>query len=49
MFSNGYTEMLKRLEPSKILFFTRNFAEFPGNVKYIKWELHKGEQLNGNR
>lgn len=44
---SGYTEMLKRLEPSMVLLFTRNFAELPGNVKYIRWELHKGEQVSG--
>ena len=46
-FSNGYHEMLRRLEPSKILFFSRNFAEFPGNIQYIRWEIHKGDQING--
>lgn len=46
-FSKGYHEMLRRLEPSKILFFTRNFAEFPGNIQYIRWEIHKGDQING--
>ena len=46
-FLDGYNEMLKRLEPSKILFFTRNFMEVSGNVEYISWELHKGDQLNG--
>lgn len=46
-FINGYNEMLNRLEPEKVLFFTRNFAEVPGNVKYIRWEIHKGDQRNG--
>ena len=46
-FYNGYIEMLNRLNPSKILFFTRNFAEMPGNVQYIRWEIHKGDQVNG--
>lgn len=46
-FANGYNEMLRRLEPSKVLFFTRNFAEFPGNIEYIRWEIHKGDQVNG--
>lgn len=49
MFLSGYNEMLKRLNPSKILVFSRNFEELPGNVQYIRWELHKGEQVNGNR
>ena len=46
-FDNGYFEMLRRLNPSKILFFTRNFEELPGNIQYIRWEIHKGDQLNG--
>lgn len=46
-FSNGYHEMLRQLEPSQILFFSRNFAEFPGNIKYIRWEMHKGDQIDG--
>ena len=47
MFHAGYNEMLKRLEPSQVLVMTRNYEELPGNVRYIKWELHKGDQLNG--
>ena len=49
MFLSGYNEMIKRLNPSKILVFSRNFEELPGNVQYIRWELHKGDQVNGNR
>ena len=46
-FHKGYEEMLKRLNPSKIFFFTRNFETVPGNVEYIRWEIHKGDQLDG--
>ena len=49
MFQDGYNEMLKRLNPSKILFFTRNFIELPGNIQYIRWEIHKGDQVDGIR
>ena len=48
MFFDGYKEMLTRLQPRKILVFTRQFIELEGNVEYIRWELHKGDQLNGN-
>lgn len=48
MFHAGYEEMLKRLNPTKILMFTRNFEEMPGNVQYIRWDIHKGDQLDGN-
>ena len=44
-FHNGYAEMLDRLEPSKILVFSRNCEPLPGNVEYIRWEIHKGDQL----
>lgn len=49
MFFDGYDEMMKRLSPTKILMFSRNFEKVPGNVHYIRWEIHKGDQLNGNR
>lgn len=49
MFATGYEEMLHRLNPSKVLMMTRNFAPMPGNVEYIRWDIHKGDQLNGNR
>lgn len=48
-FMNGYNVMLEKLHPTKILVFTRNFAKLPGNVQYIRWEIHKGDQLNGSR
>ena len=38
-FMDGYNEMLKRLNPSKILLYSRSFhAEYEGNVKYIRYE-----------
>lgn len=48
MFLDGYKEMLIRLQPRKVLLFTRQFIELGGNVEYIRWELHKGDQLNGS-
>ena len=48
MFHTGYEEMLRRLNPTKILMFTRNFEEMLGNVQYIRWDIHKGDQLNGD-
>lgn len=49
MFHDGYMEMLRRLNPTKILFMSRNFEEMPGDVQYIRWEIRKGDQLNGSR
>jgi hypothetical protein len=46
-FINGYNAMLEKLTPSKILVFSRNFAKLSGNVQYIRWEIHKGDQING--
>lgn len=48
-FITGYNEMMNRLNPCKVFFFTRNFEEVPGNVQYIRWEIHKGDQIDGNR
>ena len=36
MFDDGYKEMLKRLNPSKILIYGSKFGGYDGNVKYIK-------------
>lgn len=49
MFHKGYNEMLKRLEPLKILCLTRNYEPLSGNVEYIPWELYKEAQRDGNR
>ncbi|MCF0232387.1 MAG: DUF4417 domain-containing protein [Enterococcus sp.] len=46
-FMNGYEEMLKRLNPTKVLCYTRNFVTLPGNVEYVSWELYKGVQEYG--
>ena len=44
MFYDGYNEMMNRLNPIKILMFSRNFEVMPGNVQYISWELYKEAQ-----
>lgn len=39
-FNLGYTEMLNRLNPSKILVYTRSLKrEYAGNVKYIRYGI----------
>ena len=39
-FLQGYNEMLKRLNPSKVLMYTRSFnANYEGNVKYIRYNV----------
>lgn len=45
LFMNGYNEMLRVLNPSKILVYTRTFTLLPGNVEYVAWTIHKGEQI----
>lgn len=47
MFHKAYNEMINRLQPSKVLLFTRQLIELPGNVEYVRWELHKGDQIHG--
>jgi len=45
IFRDGYNEMLTRLQPRKVLMLTRNFEDYPGPIEYIRWELHKGDQI----
>lgn len=40
-FMLGYNEMLKRLKPSMVLLYAHTFIEYPGNVKYIKFNIDK--------
>lgn len=47
MFHAGYEEMLRRLDPSLVLVFSRNAEKLPGNVQYIPWSIHKGDQIDG--
>ena len=38
----GYNEMLKRLEPSKILFYSNSYPEnLDGNIHFIKYNIDK--------
>lgn len=42
-FQQGYNEMLKRLEPIKILFYSNSYPEnFNGNIHFIKYNINKG-------
>ncbi len=43
LFMDGYTEMLKRLEPTQILVYSRRIHDYPGNVKYIFYTPYKNE------
>ena len=36
-----YNEMLERLKPKEVLLYTNNFDYFPGNVRYIKYNIDK--------
>lgn len=44
LFNQGYEEMLKRLEPQEILMFAHTMDDYKGNVRFIKYNLAKGEQ-----
>ena len=39
----GYNEMLRRLEPSEVLFFAHKFEDYPGPVRYIRFSLGREE------
>lgn len=40
-FLRGYEEMLNRLEPTMVLCYSRKIMDYPGNVKYIKFNAFK--------
>lgn len=44
IFLKGYQEMLKRLEPTEILFLTKKFDHYDGNVTYIRHTMMKEDQ-----
>ena len=37
----GYEEMLNRLEPKEVIIYTNSFDYYPGNVRYIKYDIDK--------
>ena len=41
----GYNEMLKRLEPKLVLFYAHKIYDYPGNVRYIKFNLYKEQEI----
>lgn len=41
LFEQGYNEMLKRLKPSKILFFAKKFGDYDGPITYIRYHIAK--------
>lgn len=45
MFDDGYKEMLKRLNPSKILFYGASFGNYEGNVRYIRHQVGLTEEI----
>lgn len=50
MFLDGYNEMMRRLQPEKVLVHSRSKKIIlPGNVEYIPWTHYKGVQTDGNR
>lgn len=44
IFLKGYQEMLKRLEPTEVLLFTKKFDHYDGPVTYIRHTMMKEEQ-----
>jgi len=37
----AYDEMMKRLQPKEVLIYSNSFDYFPGNVRYIKYNIDK--------
>lgn len=48
LFRQGYEEMLKRLEPTEVLFFAHTFDDYPGPVRYIRFSLGSEEYYGNN-
>lgn len=46
MFDDGYKEMIKRLNPSKILFYGKIFGNYEGNVKYIRQSIYYAKEIS---
>ncbi len=47
-FMKGYNEMIKRIEPSKIICYSEPFPEMKGNIIYVDYELSSWKYLNKN-
>lgn len=44
-FKEGYNEMLIRLQPKEVLFFAQRIDDYKGNVRFIKTEWDKHNQV----
>ena len=47
-FMKGYNEMLKRIEPSKIICYSEPFPEMRGNIIYVDYELSSWKYQKSN-
>lgn len=45
-FMKGYEEMLRRIEPSKIICYSEHFPEMQGDIIYVDYELSGWKYLN---
>ena len=45
-FMKGYEEMLRRIEPSKIICYSEPFPEMQGDIIYVDYELSGWKYLN---
>lgn len=46
-FMKGYNEMLRRIEPSKIICYSEPFPEMQGDIIYVNYELSGWKYLKG--
>lgn len=44
-FMDGYNEMLIRLQPKKVLFYTFAFDDYKGPVEFIRYDIDKAKQV----
>lgn len=48
-FMAGYNEMLRRIEPEKIVCYNTPFAEMQGNIIYVDYERSSWQYMNYER
>ena len=44
-FMRGYEEMIKRLEPTLVLCYAHKMYNYPGNIKYIHFNMDRSQEV----
>lgn len=45
-FLKGYNEMLRRIEPEKIICYNKQFPEMQGNIIFVDYDLSSWRYMN---